>query len=356
MRAAMNALRSDDEEGRLSALRRYDVLDTLAEPQFDRITALICSALDVPMAAVSLVDSERQWFKSRQNLAVSETPREIAFCDHAIRTPHAMIVCDARLDPRFAGNPLVKGAPHLLSYAGAPLRTPDGYNVGTLCAMDTRARNFSNVQMETLSNLAAVTVDALEVRMIANFDHLTGVFSRRAFLSQLDLSISRRSGRYPAASLVLMDLDHFKSVNDNYGHGGGDLVLAKVARLCRTLLGEEETVGRIGGEEFAILLPGSDADAAMIVAEQLRGAIAAMAFTEFPGLRVTASFGIAGLTPVATNNAMWLAAADAPLYAAKHKGRNCCERADRPAGGETGEPPTLDNNILLHSRRSLRGR
>ncbi|GGI71296.1 GGDEF domain-containing protein [Polymorphobacter multimanifer] len=325
MIAMMDRVRLDDEEGRLAALTRSDVLDSVAEPQFDRITALICSALDVPMAAVSLIDRDRQWFKSSQGLNLTETERDIAFCDHAIRRPTALVVNDARQDPRFASNPLVTGAPHLLSYAGVPLQTPDGYNVGTICALDTRARNFSKPQMEMLANLAAVTVDALEVRMIANFDHLTGSFSRRAFLSQLDLEISRRSSRRYVAALVLFDLDHFKLINDRYGHGAGDSVLRAVGRLCRVTLRRKDVVGRIGGEEFGILLPDTDAEMAIDVAERMRAAIADMEIPGLPGVRVTASFGIAGLTPAVTSNSQWLAMADAPLYSAKQKGRNCCE-------------------------------
>lgn len=318
-----------DEPGRLAALRRYDVLDTLSEPQFDRITALICAALDVPMAAVSMLDRDRQWFKSRQQLNLSQTDRSIAFCDHTIRKPTSTIVCDARQDPRFAANPLVTGAPHIVSYAGVPLQTPDGYNVGTLCALDTRARTFTPGHIETLSNLAAVTIDALEVRTIANFDELTGAFSRRAFLSQLDLAISRRNPRRAQAALALFDLDHFKRVNDAHGHGAGDAVLRAVGRLTRTMLRSHDLFGRIGGEEFALLLPNTDPEAALTVAERLRAALPRMDIPGLPGLRVTASFGIAALAPHVGSNGQWLAAADALLYAAKHKGRNRCEHHDQ---------------------------
>lgn len=347
----MNKARTGDEEGRLAALKRYAVMDTTAEPQFDRVTALVCAALDVPMAAISLLDRDRQWFKSKQNLGVDETPRDIAFCDHTIRTPNAMIVCDARLDPRFSANPLVTNAPHLLSYAGVPLQTPDGYNIGTICALDTRARSFSPSQMDTLGNLAAVTIDALEVRMIANFDHLTGAFSRRAFLSQLDLAISRRSSPRARASLLLFDLDFFKVVNDSYGHAAGDHVLRDVATVCRHLLGQNDVIGRIGGEEFAILLPEAGAGTAMQVAERLRAAIEALRFSPWPALRVTASFGVAELQLSTAGNADWLEAADKFLYAAKRNGRNRCEGDVKSS---TACVLTFDKPALAHSRRSLR--
>ncbi|WP_156254641.1 sensor domain-containing diguanylate cyclase [Sandarakinorhabdus oryzae] len=320
----------DDEPGRLAALERYAILDTANEPQFDRITALICSALDVPMAAVSFIDKDRQWFKSRQNIAVAETARGIAFCDHTIRQPRAMIVGDSRRDPRFAENPLVTGAPHLLSYAGVPLQTPDGYNVGALCALDTRAREFTRSDIETLANLAAVAVDALEVRSIANYDQLTGAISRRAFLSQLDLAIGRRRARRHLAVLAVCDLDYFKRINDSFGHDGGDAVLRAFGQLCRSLLRKDDFFGRIGGEEFGLLLSDTALDDAIEVVERLRTAVTEMAIPALPGIRITASFGLAGLDPDIGDNAHWMKTADALLYRAKRNGRNRCEHAALP--------------------------
>jgi len=129
-----------DEAGRLRALQRYNILDSAPERNFDIITVLIRDLLRVPMYAVSRIGEDRQWFKSRRWIDATETPRSVAFCDHTIRSRRALVANDAIIDARFANNPLVTGDPHIRSYAGVPLTTPDGYNVGALCAMDQQAR------------------------------------------------------------------------------------------------------------------------------------------------------------------------------------------------------------------------
>ncbi|MES2035845.1 MAG: PAS domain S-box protein [Pseudomonadota bacterium] len=153
------------EQDRIAALAALDVLDTPAEPRFDRITALAISIFDVPIALVSLIDSERQWFKSRQGLEVCETDRDLAFCSHAIELPRSavMVVEDATSDPRFADNPLVTGPPHIRFYAGAVLTSSDGHNLGTLCIIDSRPRtDFDTARQDQLRTLGAVVVDELE--------------------------------------------------------------------------------------------------------------------------------------------------------------------------------------------------
>src|SRR5882724_5193861 len=129
-----------DEAERVAALRRYCVLDTLAEPAFDRLTKIAQHLLDTPTVLVSLIDSDRQWFKSRIGLDATETPRNISFCGHAVYLREVLVVPDARLDARFADNPLVTGALGLRFYAGAPLITAEGHALGTLCAIDYRPR------------------------------------------------------------------------------------------------------------------------------------------------------------------------------------------------------------------------
>lgn len=148
-----------DEPSRIAALERYEILDTPAEAAFDRITSLVRKLLGVPISAVSLIDRDRQWFKSHPGLDESETPRGIAFCDHAIRSRDPLVVPDASRDARFRDNPLVTGDPNIASYAGVPLETPDGYNIGTLCAIDVRARSFDPAQIEILRDLAGLVVE-----------------------------------------------------------------------------------------------------------------------------------------------------------------------------------------------------
>ncbi len=329
----MARLSSDGEESRLAALRRYEILDTPPEETFDRITRLVRAALEVPMAVVSFVDRDRQWFKSRQGVVATQTARSIAFCNHTIRGTAPLIVPDALADRRFAASPLVLGEPHIRFYAGVPLRTHDGYNLGALCAMDTRPRSPSAEQIEMIVDLARLVVEALELRQIASVDSLTGVMTRRAFLDagRRDVARALRYGR--DLSCLMIDVDHFKAVNDTHGHAVGDIVLQSVAATCRLNLRAGDYLGRVGGEEFAAILPETGGGEALEVAERLRKAIAAEPTCAPAGaIRVTASVGAATLARPDDFEVL-MANADAALYEAKDGGRDrtVSHRATRPA-------------------------
>lgn len=154
-----------DEQERLAALQRYGILDTAAEADFDAITTLLSVICETPIALISLVDRDRQWFKSRVGLDAAETPRDLAFCAHAILKDDILMVPDTRLDARFADNPLVLDDPRIRFYAGAPLLTPDRRAIGTLCAIDTKPRTLSPSQMLALQTLSQHVVDLLELRL-----------------------------------------------------------------------------------------------------------------------------------------------------------------------------------------------
>jgi len=154
---------SADELARLEALARYQILDTAAEAAYDELTQLAAQICGTPIALISLLDHDRQWFKSRVGLTVSETPRAIAFCDHTILQAEPLVVQDALLDERFATNPLVTGDPHIWFYAGIPLTTPDHYRIGTLSVIDRVARQLSADQMQALQVLSRQVVSQLEL-------------------------------------------------------------------------------------------------------------------------------------------------------------------------------------------------
>jgi PAS domain-containing protein len=153
-----------NESERLDALQRYEVLDTGPEQKFDDLTLLAALICQSPIALISLVDAERQWFKSRVGLTTSQTPRSVSFCGHAILEDDVMVVPDAAADARFADNPLVTGEPNVRFYAGAPLLTPGGQALGTLCVLDRVPRELTPAQLDALRALARQVVAQLELR------------------------------------------------------------------------------------------------------------------------------------------------------------------------------------------------
>jgi GAF domain-containing protein len=146
----MSDTKLTDEMGRRAALRRYEILDTPREAPFDRIVNLVKTVMDVPVALISLVDADRQWLKSCLGVDLTETSRDISFCTYTIQAREPLMIPNASEDPRFANNPLVLGPPHIMSYLGVPLATPDGYNLGSLCAIDTKPRTFNAGQIEVM--------------------------------------------------------------------------------------------------------------------------------------------------------------------------------------------------------------
>ena len=151
-----------DEDRRLQALRGLGLLDTPAEDRFDRLTRLASAVFGVPMALVSLVDRDRQWFKSRHGLPASETHRDLSFCAHAVANGQVLVVPDTLLDARFAENPLVTGAPRIRFYAGYPLHVEKGVCVGTLCLLDTRPRELTTREHQLLRDLGQLVAQELK--------------------------------------------------------------------------------------------------------------------------------------------------------------------------------------------------
>ncbi len=319
-----------DEAGRLAALRRLNVLDSGPEEAFENIVSLIRTVLRVPMAAVTLLDENRQWFKARRGIDASETPRDVSFCTHVIQQGQPMVITDARLDPRFADNPAVTGEMGIRSYLGIPLQCSDGYNLGALCAVDTVPRDFTLSEMDLLSSFAQIVTSELELRRVAQYDTLTGALTRRAFLDRVGEELERYHRYGCPGTLVLIDIDHFKAVNDTHGHPAGDAVLREVVASLKRNKRPSDVLGRLGGEEFAMLLPETGVPGALLAAERLRTAVAESPVELASGatIPVTASFGIAGLNPDILAPEQWLACADVPLYQAKRSGRNACRAVE----------------------------
>ncbi|NTZ43842.1 sensor domain-containing diguanylate cyclase [Altererythrobacter sp. SALINAS58] len=335
-----------NERAPLSNLQRYNVLDTSPAEAFDKITSLVRSVLKVPIAAVSLIDRGCRWFTSIQGSDSIDSPSLASF-GFPLGGERPLVIFDALEDERFSTHALVAGAPHIRSYAGAPLRTSEGHNLGTLCVIDTAPRNFSETELSILSSFASLVVHELELLQIAEQDHLTGALSRRAFFNQIEKETERFRRSDQPSALALMDLDHFKSINDRFGHPAGDAVLTAVARTCAEQLRENDVIGRLGGEEFGILLSGTDEAGGRAAIEKIRRSIEEQVIPLGGGIRVTASFGMAVLDAEDCSGTDWIDKADKALYSAKRCGRNCCVSALHRA-----QPDDEGLSDLLHRRTS----
>jgi diguanylate cyclase (GGDEF)-like protein len=322
------ASKPSNEAERLAALRAYEVLDTAYEDAFDNIAHLAGRLIDTPIALISLVDADRQWFKSRIGLDGTETAREFSFCAHAINAPReVLVVPDALLDPRFSDNPLVLGEPRIRFYAGAPLTNSQGASLGALCVIDREPRTMSAETRELLRRLAETVVTTLELRRAMNgvrdlalLDSMTGLPNRLALIAAVDRAIDRQRRQGLSFALLYLDLDGFKRVNDLYGHAAGDEVLRKVAVALRAAVGPEDTAGRLGGDEFGAVLTGSGPET-VLAAERVRAAIETSLAAV--GHAVTASIGVVSFQSLPAHADQALALADGLMYAAKSAGRNC---------------------------------
>lgn len=349
----------DREEARLAALRKYRILDTLPEEAYDDIVYLASKICDTEIALVSLIDSDRQWFKAKLGIEASETQRDVAFCSHAIMNPgELMIVPDASRDARFANNPLVLEDPAIRFYAGAPLETSDGLALGTLCVIDFEPRQLDEDQQAALAALSRQVMTQLELRRavselerqaasleeyrdgleeyqmrleeanaslqkLSRTDRLTGLANRAAFDDRLSEELRRSERSGSPVGLILLDIDWFKSYNDDFGHPAGDELLRALAEVLARCARGQDFVARYGGEEFGIVLPDTDRAGAEIFAERLRATIAAQRWSHRP---ITISAGVATTSESLMSDEALLAAADGALYEAKRSGRNrVCE-------------------------------
>ncbi|PKG84979.1 GGDEF domain-containing protein [Colwellia sp. 75C3] len=257
-----------DETERIETLHSLNVLDTLPEERFERLTRMAKRMFGVPIALVSLIDENRQWFKSSIGVDVSETSREISFCGHAILGESVFIVQNACEDPRFADNPLVLNEPNIRFYAGCPLKV-NGQKLGTLCIIDQTPRDFDEEDVQLLKDLAAMVERELTAIQMATMDELTDISNRRGFMTIAQHSLNLCIRQDLPVVLVFLDLDKFKPINDTFGHAEGDAVLIAFAGLMKKTFRNSDVFARLGGDEFAILLSSTSKKQAEVVINKL---------------------------------------------------------------------------------------
>lgn len=312
-----------NEDQRLAALRALQILDTEYEERFDRITRLAQRLFGTEMAAVTLVDSDRQWFKSRQGPLDPETSRDDSFCTYAITDPdHTLVVGDATRDDRFFDKSNVTGAPHIRFYAGHTISAPGGEPIGALCVIDSHPRATADFDSEALRDLAAMVEDEIASLAVAIGDSLTGLSNRRGFdtLGGRLMDIARRID-VPIA-VVYADVDNLKPINDEFGHEAGDAALIEISEILETTLRESDVIARVGGDEFCALLADAAATDAMVVADRIESAIAARnASTDRP-YELAISVGISQDRPATSGRTLndLIEDADARMLAAKRTG------------------------------------
>ena len=343
------------ERRRLDSVRSTGLLDTGPEQAYDDLVQLAACICQVPMSLVTLVDEHRLWLKARVGVPISEVPRDFSFCSYTIQQNDLFVIPDTLRDPRYAANAAVVANPHVRFYAGYPLSTSSGEKVGSLCVLDSEPRDLSEdqqVAMRVLGRQVMAQIElkqqlqslhaAIKQKQVAELelqssqkqlesanqllleqsltDPLTGLDNRRAFDQALEPEFYRAHRRSAPLSLLMLDIDSFKSFNDTYGHLQGDEVLRRVGSIVRSCSRPEDTTARFGGEELVIILPRTDHEQALQVATRICTSISSATWDLRP---ITVSVGVATLgTAMPTANDL-VAAADQALYQAKGSGKNC---------------------------------
>ncbi|MCA0423119.1 MAG: sensor domain-containing diguanylate cyclase [Proteobacteria bacterium] len=335
--------RLTDEAGRLHELHAYRILDTPPDGAFDDITRLAAKYFGVPIAIVSLVDKDRVWFKSAYGLDdVDEIARGPGLCASAIMQDDCYIAEELRRDPNALANPLVAKDNGLRFYAATPLRSRNGFNLGTFCILDLVPRTFSAENSRDLEAFGKLVMNQMEQRLsnrkiasiaqsiskqnqslshAASHDPLTGLLNRAATMRVIE-DLSRSQTDQHGAAVLILDVDRFKAINDTHGHPVGDAVLVDIAHRIRSTVRADDHVARYGGEEFLIILRNCPPEVAQAIAGRIRAKIAQTPVRVGAlSLDITISGGLCH-SPSGGKLDDMIKAADASLYAAKNAGRN----------------------------------
>jgi diguanylate cyclase (GGDEF)-like protein len=334
---------------RLDALQRIALLDTPREESFDRLTRLRAKLIEVPATFVSLVDQNRDFYKSAfgfgEPLASVRQLEGRTFCHYAIASEGPLVLDDVTKELVFCDVPTVQSL-GVRAYAGIPLVTGDGQVIGSFCAIDFKPKHWTERDIDILSDLARSTMREIELHtliqesaftnlrlveqiekvnalnqqleVLTTTDPLTGLNNRRAFEYRMAQELAIVKRRSIPLTLVIVDVDRFKLINDTYGHTAGDKVLQTIAALLTKSARNVDVVARIGGEEFAVILPNTDETSALTVAERMRVAVVNEVWLNTP---LTISLGTATLLNHENASSLFVRA-DKAMYSAKENGRD----------------------------------
>ncbi len=316
-----------NEAERLLALRSYDVLAGKREESLDAICRVVSAIFGSSIALVSISDSNRQVVRGKVGSGPDELARELAPCAYAILGRDPMVVEDMSHDERFSDNPLIQEPNNVRFYIGAPLLTPDGLALGTLCAIDSSPQRPRPEQVGALANLASTVMTMLNMRKamlrarnLALIDGLTGLANRSGLMLDLEAIIARSSHDGSPFAVLYLDIDNFKYINDSRGHAAGDELLRKVGIGLADSVREVDIPGRLGGDEFAVLIPQCDgADASKLAHRVFDSLTASVVCREAP---VGFSIGVAVFSRPPSDAYEAFVIADRLMYAAKHAGKN----------------------------------
>jgi diguanylate cyclase (GGDEF)-like protein len=326
---------------KLAHLPMLDLLYTPIEERFERVTRLARRSLGVPVAAITLVSSEKQWFKSVSGWTVTELPRDRSLCNLTIEANALVSIPDTKDDPRTANHPLVVAGPKFRAYAGLPLTDGDGLVSGTIAVYDVKPRALSAADRQTLADLAGIaqaeiardrlrsahaslTAKLGVARREAMMDPLTRLWNRRGAMLLLESALDAADRRSTPLTVALVDLDGFKQVNDTMGHAIGDEVLRKVAGRLVGSVRSDDIVCRIGGDEFLLLFVDSDLHSSHSIAARILSSITGSPIVTRDGaIATTASVGFTMREPHEKASIDELIErADGALIQSKVQGRN----------------------------------
>lgn len=275
---------------KLANIHSVDLFYTPLEERFERLTRVARRAMHMPVAAISLLNDDKQWFKSAAGWGISEIPRAQSICRLTADAEDLVAIPDTLEDPRTAALPIVAQTPRFRSYAGYPLADEHGNIAGTFCVLDLKPRAFSPGDKQCVLDLAAMAQRELlsdqwrtahasltsklgMARREALMDPLTHLWNRRGASVILKGALANADERGASLSLALLDLDNFKRINDTFGHQTGDEVLRRVASRLLSAVRNDDAICRMGGDEFLVLMTESESGAAARAAERIRRAI-----------------------------------------------------------------------------------